>query len=215
MRKVLGLVILASLVLAAVSSADPYVWKVRRQLDWRSSKANLAGFVDSTLANRGTGVANTTLDTTEAVKAEELYWNPSLQSADTDTIPYFAIEITPRAAIESSTDPSSDSVYVEIQASLDGIGWVGLTPTQTFNGTLTATGAVALTENGTSDCYVKTYKQLVTATKGMGAGPKFTASEEHLFGWNFYRFIVGGDHVGEWTAKLAGWAPMIAGSDNN
>jgi hypothetical protein len=164
-----------------------------------------SGFLtDSTTA---TGSA-ARLDTTAAFTLAEAAIPDRIPRAGTaiDSTDFLALYVGPTGNDLSTT---ADSIYLQTQVSFDGVTWVLVTPTISFQVANTVrpygTGGFVLEANSTN-WFARVYKMGWAAT-----GQHITAlvgtapTDNQLWGYPLVRWIIGSANTGRYEAKVGHW----------
>lgn len=201
MKRILAALLAVVCISAIVGSAEAGTgnrW-VTEPVMWRTSAANVAGYVDSSVFSH----ASLKADTSAAIAATALWAVPDFDVSAMDSTVWSILYIKGRTG--ASTTQGTDSVYVDVQVSVDGTNWVTATPTRAFNTGTTHGGAIYL-EASSSDSYGIPIK-IVRASTGLSVliDSATAPSTIKLWGWPFLRFIVNSDCNGQFVGEVGHW----------
>lgn len=205
MKRILAALLAVVCISAIVGSAEAGTgnrW-VTEPVMWRTSAANVAGHVDSSVFSHGSLKA----DTSAAIAATALWAVPDFDVSAMDSTVWSILYIKGRTG--ASTTQGTDSVYVDVQVSVDGTNWVTATPTRAFITGTTHGGLICLEQSG-ADSYGIPLK-IVRASTGLAvnilgpAGGATAPSWLQLWGWPYLRFIVNSDCNGQFVGEVGHW----------
>lgn len=212
-----ALAISTFLSLQATAGPRPYIWDV----SWRSSLLTIPGGVTDSSDAGAVGTAALHYDTTTAIPLfapggpgwiipGEMASGPLTTASD--SLAWLRISFHP---LTTAPTVASDSIYLRIEASEDGITWGATTPTSVFaltsSNSDTYNGAIIL-EQGTGNSYTYVLRQRVGATAAGAVFFPLTSSAtaltwQQLYGVPYIRLIVLSDVTGRYDAKISGFVP--------
>ena len=152
-------------------------------------------------------------DTTSNILTTIFKQPPSIgQSATADTALYGILLMTPTAG--TTLAEGMDSIYVDMQVSMDGITWLTATPTQLFNVGTTHAGAfyISQTSQNSIGVPIRQVHSLVAGATGDLLTALATTTAPVAKGWFGYplmRFIVSSDANGEFMFQLGHWSFIL------
>lgn len=205
MRKILGWGILALLALAYALPAHAEVKWTWETIPFRTSAANVNGYIDSSSFS-AVGVAGTTYnsDTTAWISLNDYAKPPN--SAPTPDSVYFVVVIHPPPGL---TAEAADSMYVRAEVSATGqwatrgqyVEPMNLGGTQV--GLATSMAAVLLEDQGSLNTFRGFVHMAAVNVGSLGSG---AVSYVNLFGAPFVRLIVYRDAIGPFVMRIGHWA---------
>jgi hypothetical protein len=169
----------------------------RFDVTWRTSSANSQGYVDSAEVAEGTVLAAQPADTTAPIPWPKFVTPPALSTVNgTDSIAYARFELIPDR--NGVVVAAGDTVNISAQYSYDAVNWIAVTNAQ----------AIAMLEPATAaDAFYYTLKATSSAvafwSPGVVSGTALTRLQ--LLQVPFVRFIINGDYIGRFFAKISGW----------
>lgn len=206
---------LCSVIPAFAENATPLPrWQWQNLMFRNAAAVNVvaSGFLaDSVSASGNTARADTTAPVILPALGMYIPMYPPTATAESLTVAAFRLEPDPNGTVTVA----ADSIYLNMQLSMDGTNWVTATPTgiafQAAN-TVNATqiGAFVL-EAGSQDVFTRFYKQQYEAGGSLSLPTQAgTPTDVKWFGWRYARWIVGfGDatnSAGVFRAQFGYWS---------
>jgi hypothetical protein len=162
---------------------------------------------DSVTVFRGTGLRNSAqqADTTQAFDLRAYIMPGTPQGAAGDTVTYLRLSLWPIGTVPAV---AADSIVVATQVSDDGVGWSATT----YSGPLASTGTtptsrIVLETGGSSNDFEWVEKQNILQTTGGLFNPSSaaTVNVKSMYGFKYIRWIITGDHTGQYDLEATGF----------
>lgn len=179
-----ALALIGSLATWATTPAHAAALLAHKQIKWRTSAANAAGYVDSLTASQNGAVGTTgTVDTTVWISTADWKWDLSGSPATAYGIAKIRFHAT-------GTPASTDSIFYAIETSTDGVtvgatnttfvACVGTSGDADISGPLVADTDVVGSANGTGALWMTPYFRLRVRPDG-NTGALMPGLELHLY----------------------------------
>ena len=167
---------------------------------------------DSATVFRGTGIRNSAqqVDTTQTIDIRQFVMPGPTYATQvaSDTVAWLRLSLVPIGTVPTVT---ADTVVVAVQVSDDDVTWTATTYAGQYaaSGT-TPTSAIILEAGGSSNTFVYVIRQVLGGVTRSIFTPasQATAHVQQMYGYKYLRFLLTGDHAGQYDAEVTGFVSV-------